>query len=172
MSNVSWWTSVNLSLKRWRHSKQVLPPSRQQQSRRNLQSAAELGKVINVFCHFFFFAFIRAKYTPLILAVFLCDTRLGQMGFLSLKIAMQQETKYTRVSLSVCTDNEVLRYWYNEGYLVISSFSRPCYQYILGLFITTNKWLRPRSRYPYSVRIRRYVRINFVLIVNQTRVVL
>ncbi len=41
------------------------------------------------------------------------------------------------------------------------------YEYILVLFISTKKWARPGPCYPYSVRITRYVRINFVPIVNQ-----
>ncbi len=66
----------------------------------------------------------------------------------------------------VHTDNEVLCYFTRGSH----------YQYIacalfkskLGLFISTKKWPMPRPCYPYTVRITRYVQINFVLIVNQT----
>ncbi len=53
---------------------------------------------------------------------------------------------YTRVSLLVCSDNELLRCQYKRG-LVIGTFSV--------------------SRYKYSVPITKYVRINFVPIVNR-----
>jgi len=60
---------------------------------------------------------------------------------------------YTRVSLSI-------------------HFPGPRYMFKCtspGLNIGTKKWPGPRPSCPYSVRITRYVRINFVLIVNQTR---
>jgi len=57
------------------------------------------------------------------------------------------KVKYTRVSLSVGTDNEVLRYWYKGG---------------VSLLVHTG------PLYQYSVQIRRYVQINVVRIVNQT----
>jgi len=56
------------------------------------------------------------------------------------------EIDYTKVSLLVRTDNEVLRYWYKGGCLTISTF--------LGLIISTywaslsaqKKWPWPEPR--------------------------
>jgi hypothetical protein len=52
--------------------------------------------------------------------------------------------------------------------LVIATFPQTRYRYILGLLISKKKWPRPGPRYPCSVRITRYVHINFVPILNQT----
>jgi hypothetical protein len=54
---------------------------------------------------------------------------------------------YTRVSLSVCTNNEVLRYWHKGvSIVVIGTFLGPHYLYVLGHFIGTRKWPGPRRR--------------------------
>ncbi len=73
-----------------------------------------------------------------------------------------------RIIFYLCTLGS--HYWYNRGDLVIGTFPGPCYRYILGLFKSTKKRPGPGPRYQCSVPITRYVRINFVAIVNQTRV--
>jgi len=55
----------------------------------------------------------------------------------------------------------------HKGDLNIGTFPRPCYCYILCLFISTKKW--SGACYQHSVPIMRYVWIHFVPIVNQTR---
>jgi len=67
------------------------------------------------------------------------------------------QTQYTRILLSERNDNEVLRYRY-KGWVSLLVHSP-------GLVIGTF----PGPSYRYSVPIKSYVRINFVLTVNQTR---
>jgi len=163
-------TVVNLSLKMWRHSKQVLPPSRQQQSRRNLQSAAELGKVINVFCHFFFFAFYTRKIHPTDTCSFfviLCSVRRAFCLWKS-PYNKKPNTLGSRYRYAPITNCYVIgtrrgsRYQYIPRAL-LSVHTGPLYQYKE----VDQTWAS------LSVHCtRRYVRINFALIVNQTRVVL
>ncbi len=70
------------------------------------------------------------------------------------------ELKYSRVLLSVQGGS---RYQY------IPQASLSVRTGLMGLFISTKKWLRPGPPYQYSEWITRYVWINFVPIVNQTR---